>query len=118
MTAATANLINSIVLITVGLWGYFETGSPTAFIPVGFGAVLLLCTPGVRKENKVIAHVAVLLTLIVLLALGGMRLPKAIAAGGMSLVRGILPVVTGVLAMVMFIRSFIAARKAREAANN
>ena len=114
MNAASANLLNSIVLIAIGLWGYFETNAPTAFIPVGFGAILLLCTPGVRKENKVIAHVAVLLTLIVLLAMGGMRLPKAITAGGMSLVRGILPVITGVLAMVMFIRSFIAARKARE----
>jgi len=63
MNAASANLLNSIVLIAIGLWGYFETNAPTAFIPVGFGAILLLCTPGVRKENKVIAHVAVLLTL-------------------------------------------------------
>ncbi len=117
MNAATANLINSIVLIATGLWGYFATGSPTAFISVGFGVILLLCTSGVRKENKVIAHVAVLLTLIVLLALGGMRLPKAIAAGGLGIVRGILPVITGILAMVMFVRSFIAAKKAREASN-
>jgi uncharacterized membrane protein (UPF0136 family) len=114
MNAASANLINSIVLIAIGLWGYFETNSQTAFIPVGFGVALLLCTPGVRKENKAIAHVAVLLTLVVLLAMGGMRLPKAIAAGGLTLVRGILPVLTGLFAMVMFIRSFIAARKARE----
>lgn len=116
MNAATANLINSIVLIAMGVWGYFESGSGTAFIPVGFGIALLLCTPGVKKENKIIAHIAVLLTLLILLAMLGMRLPKSIATGGMPLVRAVLMIATSVLAMVMFVRSFIAAKKAREAA--
>ena len=40
--------------------GILEVSSPTALIPVGFGTVLILCTPGVKKQNKVIAHVAVL----------------------------------------------------------
>jgi len=101
----------------MGFLGYFATDSKTAFILVGFGAVLLLCQNGVTKENKVIAHIAVLLTLLVLLSLLGMRLPKAIDAGGMSLVRTIIPIITGVLAMIAFIGSFRAARKAREAAN-
>ena len=109
------NAINAVVLILMGLWGYFATGSGTAFIPVGFGVALLLCTPGVRSENKVVAHIAVLLTFIMLLALLGMRLPKALDAGGAGLYRTLLMVVTGILAMVAFIRSFIAARKAREA---
>jgi len=113
MNAASANLLNSVVLIIMGLWGYFETQSGTAFIPVGFGVALLLCTPGVKKENKIIAHIAVLLTLVILLAMLGMRLPKSIATGGMSLVRAIAMILTGVLSMIMFIRSFIAARKAR-----
>ena len=116
MNASTANLINSLVLIAMGAWGYFESGSGTAFIPVGFGVALLLCTPGVKKENKIIAHVAVLLTLLILLAMLGMRLPKSIESGGMSLVRAVLMIATGILAMVMFVRSFIAAKKAREAA--
>ena len=113
MKPHVTNLLNSIVLIGVGLWGYFETSSPTAFIPVGFGVVLLLLNGGVKKENKVIAHIAVVLTLIVLLAMGGMRLPKAIDAGGLSLLRAVLPTITGVLAMFSFIKSFIDARKAR-----
>lgn len=116
MKAPTANLINAATLIIMGLWGYFATSSPTAFILVGFGAVLLLCHNGVVKENKVIAHVAVLLTFLLLIVLLGMRLPKAIDAGGMSLVRTIIPIITGILAMVGFIGSFRAARKAREAA--
>ncbi len=118
MNAATANLINSIVLIAMGFWGYLSssTPSPTALIPIGFGVVLLLCTPGVRKENKVIAHVAVLLTLLILLMIGGMVFPKSINIGGMRLLRTVLMLLSGIFAMVMFVRSFIAAKKAREAA--
>ena len=55
-------------LIAIGLWGYLEVTSPTALIPVGFGAALILCSSGVRKENKVVAHIAVLLTLLILIA--------------------------------------------------
>ena len=66
MNASKANLINSISLIAFGLWGYFEVTSPTALIPVGFGVVLLLCYNGVKTQNKVVAHIAVLLTLVIL----------------------------------------------------
>ena len=67
MKTYQANLLNSIVLIVLGLWGYFEVVSPTALIPVFFGIVLLLCNVGVKKENKVIAHIVVLLTLLLLM---------------------------------------------------
>lgn len=114
MNSTNANIINSVCLIVIGLWGYFEVSSPTALIPVCFGAVLILCTPGVKKQNKVIAHVAVLLTLVILVALTGMRLPKSIEKGGLGLVRVFLMIGTSALSMVYFIGSFIAARKARE----
>lgn len=114
MNSTNANIINSICLIVIGLWGYLEVSSPTALIPVGFGAALILCTPGVKKENKIIAHIAVLLTLVILLALFGMRLPKSIDQGGLGLVRVLLMIGTSVLSMVYFIKSFIANRKARK----
>ena len=114
MNASKANLINSISLIAFGLWGYFEVTSPTALIPVGFGVVLLLCYNGVKTQNKVVAHIAVLLTLVILLALIGMRLPKSIEDGGIGLVRVILMISTSVLAMVYFVKSFIDARKAKQ----
>ena len=114
MNSTNANIINSVCLIVMGLWGYFEVSSPTALIPVGFGTVLILCTPGVKNQNKVIAHVAVLLTLVILVALAGMRLPKSIEKGGLGLVRVFSMIGTSVLSMVCFVRSFIAARKARE----
>jgi len=37
MKAPFANLLNALALIIMGAWGYFETSSGTAFIPVGFG---------------------------------------------------------------------------------
>ena len=55
----------------MSVWGYLssETPSVTALIPLFFGVGILLCYVGVKKENKAIAHISVLLTLIVLVAL-------------------------------------------------
>ena len=111
MNASNANLLNSICLIGMGLWGYFELSAPTAFIPVGFGVMLLACYSGVKAQNKVVAHIAVLLTLLILVALCGMTLPKKIESGGTGLLRVLSMIVTSALSMVLFIKSFIDARK-------
>ena len=111
MNASKANLINSISLIGFGLWGYLEVTSPTALIPVGFGLILLLCYNGVKNQNKIIAHVVVLLTLVILLALVGMRLPKSIETGGVGLYRVLAMCATSVFAMIYFVKSFIEARR-------
>ena len=111
MKTEQANLLNSLTLITLGLWGYFDVSSPTALIPVFFGVILFLCNRGVKNENKVIAHIAVLLTLLLLIALVGMRLPKSLDTGGIGLYRVLGMILTSTIAMVSFVRSFIANRK-------
>jgi hypothetical protein len=114
MKTAFYNILNSVVLIALGIWGYIDytdVQSPTALIPVGFGVILLLCTIGLKKENKIIAHVAVLLTLVILVALVGMRLPKSLDSGGVGLFRVIAMIATSVLSMVAFVLSFIKARR-------
>tara|TARA_B110000093_G_scaffold11647_1_gene11034 strand:- start:104 stop:448 length:345 start_codon:yes stop_codon:yes gene_type:complete len=114
MKTAFYNILNSVVLIALGIWGYIDytdVQSPTALIPVGFGVILLLCTMGLKKENKIIAHVAVLLTLVILVALVGMRLPKSLDSGGVGLFRVIAMIATSVLSMVAFVLSFIKARR-------
>ncbi|MEL6727069.1 MAG: hypothetical protein AAFP81_12370 [Pseudomonadota bacterium] len=116
MNAGTANLINALVLIGVSAWAYFASGtaSLTALIPGGFGLALFACTPGVRSENKVIAHIAVLLTLVVIIALI-MPLRGALAREDtMALVRVGLMLAASVVAFVFFIRNFIDARKTKE----
>ena len=111
MNAYKANLINSISLIVLGVWGYIEVSSITALIPTAFGAILLACSSGIKKQNKIIAHVAVLLTLLILFALLGMRLPKSLESGGVGLIRVLIMCGTSLLAMIYFVKSFIAARK-------
>ncbi len=108
-----ASLINAIILITFGLWGYFsaETPSATAFIPVGIGAVLLIITPSFKKENKVIAHIAVTLTIVVLLGLI-MPLKGSIHRGdNLGLIRVLVMMATSIFALTTFVKSFINARK-------
>ena len=111
MNAYKANLINSISLIVFGVWGYIDGSSITALIPTAFGAILLVCTGGVKNQNKIIAHIAVLLTLLILFALLGMRLPKSLESGGIGLFRVLFMCGTSLLAMIYFVKSFIAARK-------
>ena len=111
MNSFKANLINSLSLMFIGLWGYFEVVSPTALIPVVFGVILLLCTNGLKKQNKLIAHIAVLLTLVILIALIVMRLPKSLDSGGVGLIRVIIMILTSIFSMVYFVKSFIANRK-------
>jgi hypothetical protein len=120
MNAALANFINSAALIGLGVWGYFdysgEKASPTALIPAVFGLILLVMTPAIKKHNKMIAHIAVLVTLVVIIALCSKPLPAALERGGVGVFRVGAMILTSAFAMAMFVKSFIDARKAREAA--
>ena len=118
MKAAAASLINALILIVFGLWAYYgsETPSKTALIPVGFGVVLLLLVPGVKKENKIVAHVAVLLTLVILIAL---IKPLTAAMGrddSSALLRVVVMMLSTAVALFFFIKSFVDVRRARAAA--
>jgi hypothetical protein len=108
-----ANLINGAILVVMGLWGYFasEGASFTALIAPAFGVVFLLCTPMMKKENKVVAHIVVLLTLLIIIAL----IKPLMGADGdsMKILRIGTMMFSSVVAMVVFIKSFIDARKAR-----
>ena len=113
MKASTASLLNAIILISMGLWGYFESESKaiTALIPVIIGIILLLVNKGVKNENKALAHVAVLLTFLILLGLikplmGGFERENAYA-----IIRVLLMIISSLWAMISFIKSFISARK-------
>ncbi|MBN2615525.1 MAG: hypothetical protein JXR71_07495 [Bacteroidales bacterium] len=117
MKAHTASLINAITLIVFGLWGYFGPTNPsyTALIPVVGGIILLFLYPGTKREDKLIAHITVTLTLLLFLGLikplyGGIE-----RADTITLFRVIVMMLTGVLAIIYFIKSFRDARKNREA---
>ena len=115
MNAFTANLLNSIVLIAMGLWGYFSSENPsmTAMIPVIFGVILLLMSQGIKKENKIISHVVVVLTLLILISLFKPLSGAMGRADNMATIRVGLMILTCIIAMVFFIKNFIDAKKAR-----
>ncbi|MBT8189479.1 MAG: hypothetical protein HKN67_01400 [Saprospiraceae bacterium] len=111
MNVGNANLLNALTLIGIGIWGFKTTGSKTALIPVIFGVVLLVLTNSVRSYNKAASRVALVFTLLVLVALVGMRLPKSLEQGGPGLYRVIAMIATGVIALIAFLKSAIDSKR-------
>jgi len=110
------NLINSIALISMSAWGYIDTNSFTALIPAFFGVLLFILGTMLTNEKlvKLSAHLVVLFTLLILLALIIQVLPGVVERGGVGLIRVILMISTSAIAMTIFIKSFIDNRKSRQ----
>jgi hypothetical protein len=118
MKSTQANLLNGIILLAVGLYGYFAVLKPdgthaiTALIPAVFGIILLACQKGVATEHKIIAHVAVMLTLILLIVC--VKQFFTIEDWGAKKYLFLACIVSNVIALIAFIGSFIEARKKRQ----
>ena len=115
MKPHVVSLINALILMALSAWGYLASDTPsfTALIPAIIGLALLVCFPGVKAENKIISHIAVLLTLLILI---GLVMPLRGALGredDMALIRVIVMMLSTVWALAAFIKSFIDARKNR-----
>jgi uncharacterized protein YhhL (DUF1145 family) len=113
-----ATILNAAVLIVFGLWAYLnvavESRSITILIPVIFGVVLALLVVPFKKENKVVAHIVAGLTLLLSIALI-MPLTSSFGRDAMDAVFrvGVMMAVS-LFALVVYIKSFIAARRARQ----
>ena len=107
------SLINALILITFGLWGYFgsESASLTALIPVAVGVLLILVNPGLRKEKKLESHIAVILTFLVLLGLIKPLLGALERYDTLAISRVAVMIFFTIIALFYFVRSFIAARR-------
>ena len=121
MKPYVANLINAVVLITMGVWAYYTSdvvpAPVTALIPVAFGIIFLLATPLFKKQNKVVAHIVVLLTFVLIVALAAKPLQGALADDNpVRLFRVGLMMTTSIVALGVFIKNFIDVRKARQGA--
>lgn len=113
MKPHVSSLINAFILILLGSWSYYgsDTRSVTALIPVFVGIVLLFLNNGIKKENKVIAHVAVLLSLLVLIGLFKPLIGAIDRESTLGIVRVALMQLFTLYALITFIQSFIRARK-------
>ena len=115
MKPHSANLLAGVVLILMSFWAYFgsETPSMTAVIPAIFGIIFLGLNGLLKKENKVVAHVIVVLTLVVLISLFKPLTGVLERNDTLGLVRVSLMILVCFIALIVYIRSFIAARKQR-----
>ena len=109
--------INALSLIALGSYGYIQSNSPsmTALIPVIFGVLLLLMNSGIKSENKLIAHIAVTLTLVMLFGLAMPLLGAIERSDVYAILRVSIMILTTVVSMIFFVKSFIEARKSKEA---
>jgi hypothetical protein len=104
-----ATVFLAVILIAMSAWGFLSSDNPsfTALIPAAFGVVLAACSLGVKKDNKVVAHVAVLLVVLLIVALF-MPLKGAIGRGDtLAVVRVSTMLVASVGTLAVYILSFV-----------
>ena len=100
-------MINALVLIVLGVYGYFSSGSPTALIAPSIGVILLLLSFPVKNDNKTAAHVAVILTLISVFTFFFIGIKRG------NVIVLLMAVVT-LVALIFYIKDFINRKKERE----
>tara|TARA_A100001011_G_C13926319_1_gene681320 strand:- start:92 stop:433 length:342 start_codon:yes stop_codon:yes gene_type:complete len=103
--------LNGLVVIVISLISYFFSTSITALIPSFFGLLLIILHFLYDKNNKLIAHIAVLL---ILLLLAGLYKPMTGAidrSDPFAIIRVAAMMLTTLYVFICFIKSFIEARK-------
>lgn len=124
---AKVSIVVGVILILLGAWGYTTTGAqhPTALIPTYFGLGLAWCGIfAMRKggaQRALWMHVAVTLGLVGFLGAGVMAIKETLAAHGGPLAHPVAVESQAAMAViclvfvVLCVRSFITARRARRA---
>lgn len=100
-------IINAAVLIVLGIYGYFSSGSPTALIAPSIGVILLLLSFPVKKDNKTAAHVAVVITLISVFTFFFIGIKRG------NIVVLLMAIIT-LFALFIYIKDFLNRKKERE----
>jgi hypothetical protein len=113
---ATTTQIVGGILVAVGLVGYFATDGAhaTALLPAVLGLVILVL--GIVAARIAAGQHAIHAALVVAL-LGGLgALPRAagVADGGAAAIASLVTVVVALVYVGLGVRSFVAARRARE----
>lgn len=118
MTLIREGIITALLLIIIGIGGYFLGGmaSVTALIPAFFGIPILISALIATKNLKLGMHLAAVFTLLGFIAPLGRIIPTA-AKGEFALnlatISQLLMVLICGVFLVLCIKSFKAARKAR-----
>ena len=107
-----ANLINALVLVAMGLWGYLasEVSSPNDLIPLAFGVIFAASSPLIRPTYRLVPFIITALTVLLLIALILSLVGTQPDPG--TIWRGILMIVTCVFSATAFLLEFRRRRKA------
>ncbi len=114
MKPVTTNFLNAFILIIAGVYGYFgisgDSGSPslTALIPAAFGLLLILLGLFWDKAPKIVSHIVVVLTLVLLV----MVVNRFLKVEDWDAKKYIFLacILSNAFALFVFIRSFVVAR--------
>ena len=111
MVPYKANILASVILLVFGIWGYLDSNSNTALIPVAFGLLFLLATIPFRQGNRVVAHIIVVLTFLLVLALLKPLFGAINDGRTMAIVRIGIMIGACLYALGIYIKSFMDARR-------
>jgi len=105
-------IINSLVLILLGIYGYVsakpESKSLTAFIGPGVGIILLFFYSTVKKQNSTGTHIMVMLTLltaVIFSVIGIIRVNILI----------LIMAASSVISLIFYVSDFLKRKREREA---
>ena len=122
MNVSTVALVTGALLVLTGIGGYAAFQSPTALIPVVFGVLLAACGLVARKEHlrRHAMHAAAAVALLGFLPSvpGLFGIPDLLAGEAARPAAVVLRSVMAILCLgflVVAVRSFVAARRARTA---
>jgi hypothetical protein len=122
MNVSTVALVTGVLLVLTGIGGYAAFHSPTALIPVAFGVLLAACGLVARKEHlrRHALHAAAAVALLGFLPSvpGLLGIPDLLAGEAARPAAVVLRSVMAILCLaflVVAVRSFVAARRARTA---
>lgn len=106
-----ATLLNSAILIVVGLMSYVFSTSSTPLITVILGTLILICYVLYEESPKLFAHIAILLMFLVFFGLFNPMMRAIGYSDPFAIARVLVMQLTTVYSIVCFIVSFINARK-------
>ncbi|NEW82703.1 MAG: hypothetical protein GZ094_10100 [Mariniphaga sp.] len=71
MKVYLVSMMNAFILMVLGLWSFLgsENPSPISLIPIITGAFLLSLIRGLRYGSKPMAHISMVLTFLILIAM-------------------------------------------------
>lgn len=109
MGIAKVMAVNAGVLIVLGIYGYFVSGSPTSLIATAIGIVLFIISYPVKNDNKTAAHIGVGLTLVTAIMFIVIGLKRS------NLIILVMAIFT-ILALIFYVMDFMKRKKEREGA--